>query len=227
MVRRGGRLRRIAIRVFGIVLLAPLAILAVYRFVPPPATPLMLLRLVEGRGLDYRWVPLSRMAPALPESVVAAEDNLFCRHWGIDIRALETQIAALRAGAETRGASTISMQVAKNLFLWPGRSYIRKGLELWLTFYVELVLPKRRIIELYLNIAEWGPGIYGAEAAAQHHFGVPAMRLTAGQTAVLAAVLPSPLTRSAAAPSGYVQDRALLYRQRAGQLDADLVGCWK
>jgi len=119
------------------------------------------------------------------------------------------------------------MQVAKNLFLWPDRSYLRKGLELWLTAYVELVLPKKRILELYLNIAEWGPGIYGAEAAAQAHFGVPAVRLNAAQAAVLAAVLPNPLRRSAAAPSGYVQDRALLYRQRAGQLDAALVGCWK
>jgi monofunctional biosynthetic peptidoglycan transglycosylase len=226
-IRRKVRWRRVAWGVAGALLLGPLVLLALYRFVPPPATPLMLLRLAEGHALDYRWVPLRSIAPVLPESVVAAEDNLFCRHWGIDIDAFSEQVAALGGDARTRGASTISMQVAKNLFLWPARSYLRKALELWLTAYVELVLPKRRIIEIYLNIAEWGPGIYGAEAAAQAHFGVSAARLNAAQASLLAAVLPNPLDRSAASPSEYVQGRAAIYRRRAGQLDSSLVGCWK
>ena len=161
---RTRRWLRIFLWALGIVLLAPLLVLAVYRFVPPPGTPLMLIRSAEGENLRYRWIPLRAMAPTLPQLVVAAEDNLFCRHWGFDLKALEEQVSSALDGEETRGASTISMQVAKNLFLWPGRSFVRKGLEAWLTPYVELMLPKRRILEIYLNIAEWGPGLYGAEA---------------------------------------------------------------
>jgi len=223
---RRRRWRRVVGWGVAVVLLAPLAIVAVYRYLPPPVTPLMLLRWAEGQAIDYRWKPLDGIAAALPETVVAGEDNLFCRHWGVDVAALRQQVDAMAAGAPTRGASTISMQVAKNLFLWPGRSYARKALELWLTAYLELVLPKRRIMEIYLNVAEWGPGIYGAEAAARRHFAVPASRLSVAQAAVLAAVLPDPLRRSASAPSAYVQGRAQAYRVRAGSLDADLVGCW-
>lgn len=223
---RTGRWRRRFLWALGIVLLAPLLVLAVYRVVPPPGTPLMLVRLAEGEELRYRWVPLKAMVPSLPQLVVAAEDNLFCRHWGFDLKALEEQVSSALEGEETRGASTISMQVAKNLFLWPGRSVIRKGLEAWLTPYVELMLPKRRILEIYLNIAEWGPGIYGAEAAAQTHFRVPASRLTPQQAAQLAAVLPNPRRWSAATPTAYIQGRAQIYRQRVPQLGPDYLGCW-
>jgi monofunctional biosynthetic peptidoglycan transglycosylase len=211
--------------VLAAILLAPLAVVLLYLFLPPPGTPLMLIRLAEGEKLDYRFVPLEAIAPDLARHVVAAEDNLFCRHWGYDTEALQEQIETALDGEAARGASTISMQLAKNLFLWPGRSFVRKGLELWLTLYVELVLPKRRIIELYLNVAEWGPGVYGAEAAARTHFRVPAARLSATQASLLAAVLPNPRRWSAAAPTPYIQQRAAIYRQRVGQLGAAHLGC--
>ena len=223
---RSGRWRRGLLWAAAIVLLAPLLVLAVYRFVPPPGTPLMLIRLTEGEDRRYRWVPLKAMAPSLPRLVVAAEDNLFCRHWGFDLKALEERVASALDGEETRGASTISMQVAKNLFLWPSRSFVRKGLEAWLTPYVELMLPKRRILEIYLNIVEWGPGLYGAEAAAQTHFRVPASRLTPQQASQLAAVLPNPRRWSAGSPTAYIQGRAQIYRQRVPQLGPDYLGCW-
>jgi monofunctional biosynthetic peptidoglycan transglycosylase len=222
------RIRRwagVLLWVVGIVLLTPMVVLVLYRFVPPPGTPLMLLRLAEGEPLDYRWVPLGAIAPTLPQMVVAAEDNLFCRHWGFDVDALQEQIETALEGEHARGASTISMQLAKNLFLWPSRSVVRKGLELWLTPYVELMLPKRRIIELYLNVAEWSRGVYGAEAAARAHFGVAAARLTAQQASLLAAVLPNPRRWSAAEPTAYIRGRAALYRQRVGQLGPAYLGC--
>ena len=188
---------------------------------------LMLLRRAEGAPIRYDWVPIERIAPPLPDLAIAAEDNLFCRHWGFDVDAFQRELEKALDGEEARGASTISMQVAKNLFLWPGRSLLRKGLEAWLTPYVEVMLPKRRILEIYLNIAEWGPGIYGAEAAARAHFHVPAARLSEIQAAQLAAVLPNPRRWSAAAPTAYIQDRARLYRQRLGQLGPTYLGCWR
>jgi monofunctional biosynthetic peptidoglycan transglycosylase len=224
---RSGRWWRILLKTVAVVLLAPLVVLAIYRFVPPPGTPLMLIRLAEGESLRYDWVPLDRIAPSLPNLVIAAEDNLFCRHWGFDVDAFQRELEKVLEGEDARGASTISMQVAKNLFLWPGRSFFRKGLEAWLTPYVELMLPKRRIIEIYLNIAELGAGLYGAEAAARGHFGVSAARLSAGQAAQLAAVLPNPRRWSAAAPTPYIQGRANLYRQRVDQLGPGYLGCWR
>jgi monofunctional glycosyltransferase len=207
------------------ILLAPMAVVLAYRFLPPPGTPLMLIRLVQGEPLDYRFVPLEAIAPDLPRLVVAAEDNLFCRHGGYDTQALQEQIETALEGETARGASTISMQLAKNLFLWPDRSIVRKGLELWLTLYVELLLPKRRIIELYVNVVEWGHGVYGAEAAARTHFRVPAARLSAAQSSLLAAVLPNPRRWAASAPTPYIQQRAAIYRQRVGQLGAAYLGC--
>ena len=218
-------MRRLLLRIVAVVLLAPLAALLAYRFLPVPGTPLMLIRLAEGEALRYDWVPLNEIAPSLPRLVVAAEDNLFCRHWGFDVDAVQREFEKALDGEESRGASTLSMQVAKNLFLWPGRSFVRKGLEAWLTPYVEVVLPKRRIIEIYLNIAEWGPGIYGAEAAARAHFKVSAARLSEAQAAQMAAVLPNPRRWSAASPTPYIQDRARLYRQRVGQLGDGYLGC--
>lgn len=218
-------MRRILLRLLLAVLLAPLVVLLAYRFLPVPGTPLMLIRLAEGEPLRYDWVPLTAIAPALPRLVVAAEDNLFCRHWGFDVDAFQRELEKALDGEESRGASTISMQVAKNLFLWPGRSFVRKGLEAWLTPYVELVLPKQRIIEIYLNVAEWGPGIYGAETAARAHFKVPAARLSEGQAAQMAAVLPNPRRWSASSPTTYIQNRARLYRQRVAQLGPAYLGC--
>lgn len=218
--------RRILGWTIAVVLLAPAILLALYRFVPPPGTPLMLLRLIEGEGLQRSWVPMDRIAPALPASIVAAEDNLFCRHHGFDIAAMQEQISSAMDGERARGASTISMQLAKNLFLWPDRNVLRKGLEFWLTPYVELILPKRRILELYLNVVEWAPGVYGAEAAAQRQFGVAAAKLSPSQASLLAAVLPNPRRWSASKPTAYIAGRAAVYRRRVTQLGPELLGCW-
>jgi monofunctional glycosyltransferase len=155
----------------------------------------------------HSWVSLDRISPNLPLAVVASEDQKFPEHWGFDVEAIEKAYALNQHNHKVRGASTISQQVAKNLFLWSGRSYFRKGLEAYFTVLIESVWPKRRILEIYLNIAEFGTGTYGAEAAAQRFFHIPASRLTRGDAAVLAAVLPNPEHYSAAAPSRYVQQR--------------------
>ena len=178
----------------------------------------MVIRLAEGNGLHKDWVPLERIAPGLRHAVVAAEDNRFCEHSGFDWAALGQVLDELRAGERPRGASTISMQTAKNLFLWPARNLLRKGLEVWLTPQVELLWDKRRIIEVYLNIAEMGPGIYGAEAAAQYHFGKPAADLSATEAARLAAVLPNPRAWSPAPPSDYIIRRGRTIQRRIQQL---------
>jgi monofunctional glycosyltransferase len=155
----------------------------------------------------HSWVDLNRISPNLPLAVVASEDQKFPEHWGFDVEAIEKAYALNQHNHKVRGASTISQQVAKNLFLWSGRSYFRKGLEAYFTVLIESVWPKRRILEVYLNVAEFGYGTYGAEAAAQRFFHKPATRLTRGDAAVLAAVLPDPERFSAMAPSRYVQQR--------------------
>jgi monofunctional glycosyltransferase len=212
------RLRRSLLLGLLIVLLAPPGLLLVYRFLPVPLTPLMVIRLAEGEGLRQRWVGLDEVAPVLPQAAVAAEDNRFCAHAGFDWEELGGQIDALLAGARARGASTITMQTAKNLFLWPGRDFVRKALEAWLTPQIELLWPKRRIMEVYLNIAELGPGIYGAEAAARAYFGKPASALGAHEAALLAAILPNPREWSPVRPTDYLLRRARTIRTRIGQL---------
>jgi monofunctional biosynthetic peptidoglycan transglycosylase len=164
-----------------------------------------------GRDSNYvfrhTWVDLDRISPNLPLAVVASEDQKFPEHWGFDVEAIEKAYALNLHSHKVRGASTISQQVAKNLFLWSGRSYFRKALEAYFTLLIESLWPKRRILEIYLNIAEFGTGTYGAEAAAQRFFHKSASRLTRGDAAVLAAVLPNPQRYSASAPSRYVQQR--------------------
>jgi monofunctional glycosyltransferase len=155
----------------------------------------------------HRWVDLDRISPNLPLAVVASEDQKFPEHWGFDVEAIEKAYALNQHSHKVRGASTISQQVAKNLFLWSGRSYFRKALEAYFTLLIESEWPKRRILEIYLNIAEFGYGTYGAEAAAQRFFHKSASRLTRGDAAALAAVLPNPEHYSVAAPSSYVQQR--------------------
>ena len=186
--------------VFAFVLMWPLVMTLVYGVVPVPVSNVMILRLFSGHGLHKHWVGLDQMSPDLARAVVASEDQRFCEHHGVDW--IEFQ-DAMDSGEEgpSRGASTLSMQVAKNLFLWDGRSFIRKGLEMPLAYYMDAVLTKRRMIEIYLNIAEWGPGVYGAEAAAQFHFRKPAAALTKHEAALLAAVLPNPIKRQAGHPS--------------------------
>jgi monofunctional biosynthetic peptidoglycan transglycosylase len=208
-----------------VLVFGPVILLVLYRVVPPPITPLMVIRLFEGEGNNKEWTPLEEMQPSLPKLVIAAEDNTFCSHWGFDIEAYQAQLEKSLKGRTSRGASTLSMQLAKNLFLWPGRSYVRKALEIPLTLYVELVLPTHRIMELYLNVVEFGPGIYGAEAAARAHFNTSAEKLSLQQAAQLAAVLPNPRRWSASKPTGYIQNRASLYRQRVEQLGPDYVAC--
>jgi monofunctional biosynthetic peptidoglycan transglycosylase len=199
-------------------LVVPAVLVLLYRVVPPPGTPLMVVRAVEGQGWRRDWVPLEEIAVPLREAVVAAEDNRFCTHYGFDLGAMREAVEEWRAGGRLRGASTISMQTAKNLFLWPGRDWVRKGLEAPLTLYLEGLLPKRRIVELYLNSVEFGPGIYGAEAAARHHFGKSAAGLTRREASLLAAVLPNPLERDAGRPSQFVGSQAARIRTRMQQL---------
>ena len=206
-------------RAVALLLLGPPLLILLFRFVPPPVTPLMLLRAVQGYGLSKDWVAYDRIAPALPHSVIASEDNTFCRQMlGFDFPELRGQVAALLAGERPRGASTLTMQVAKNLFLWPGRDPLRKLLEAWLTPQIALLWPKQRVLEVYLNIVEFGPGLYGAEAAAEAFFHRPAARLTEAQAARLAVVLPNPLEWSASDPGPYVRERAALIRRRVDQL---------
>jgi len=185
-----------------------------YRFVDPPLTPLMLMRQAEGSVLHHASVPLERIAPALADAVIASEDNRFCLHHGIDLDAVQDAIEEHDEGRRLRGASTITMQVARNLFLWPGGGFARKSVEAALALVIDFAWPKRRIIEVYLNIAEWGDGIFGAEAAAQAHFAKAAARLTVHEAALLAAVLPSPLRWSAGKPGPYVQQRADIIQRR-------------
>jgi monofunctional biosynthetic peptidoglycan transglycosylase len=214
----GTRIRQLLLRCLLVALFLPAALLLVFRFVPVPLTPLMVIRLFEGEKLHKDWVPLAQIAPALPQAVVAAEDNRFCDHNGFDWTALGEVLDDLRAGGQPRGASTITMQTAKNLFLWPGRSLLRKVLEAWLTPQIELIWDKRRILEVYLNIAEMGPGIYGAQAAAQHYFGKSAADLGRLEASLLAAVLPNPRQWSPAAPTDYILGRASTIRRRIDQL---------
>lgn len=202
-------LRRLVLAVVLAALVVPPASVVVYRFVPPPITILMVERLFQGRGMDYRWRPISRISPALRQAVVASEDQRFCEHHGFDFQAMEKAMAANeRRPGPLRGGSTISQQTAKNVFLWPGRSYVRKAIEAWYTVLIEAIWGKRRIMEMYLNVVEFGPGTYGAEAAAERFFHEDAAQITPAQAARLAAVLPKPLSWRAAAPGPYVARRS-------------------
>lgn len=218
-----GKVAKIALIIAAVLILlivTPIALVIVYRVIPPPATPLMVLRLFEGEGLKKKWVPLRRISPRLVRAVIALEDTKFCEHDGVDWGSLFEALSAHFKGSRLRGASTISMQTTKNLLLWPGRDYIRKGLEVPLTFWMEMIWEKRRIIEVYLNIAEWGPGIYGAEAAAQRYFGKSASRLTAWEAARMAAVLPNPRRWSPSRPTAYIRGRAYIAIARNGEIGA-------
>ena len=196
--RTEGRLKRVALVAVALALAVPLALIVLYRFVDPPLSTLMLGRLLTGGSVSRTWVPLSKMSPHLVAAVVANEDARFCAHWGVDWGAVEEALeVAEETGGQPRGASTIPMQVAKNLFLWPQRSYLRKAIEIPMAYALSALWPKRRVVEIYLNIAEWAPGVYGAEAAARHHFGKGAARISRREAALLAAALPNPYVRHA------------------------------
>jgi monofunctional glycosyltransferase len=207
---------RLAVFTTLVAVLAVIAAVIVFRVVDPPGSMLIWSQRQEGRPIDQRWTALERISPALVRAVIMSEDNQFCRHWGVDVRELTTTLRkAERQGLDpSRGASTLSMQLTKNLLLWPDKSYLRKAVELPLTLLVELVWPKRRIMEVYLNIAEWGPGVFGAEAASQHHFRKPASRLTEMEATLLAVALPNPFTRVASRPSPALQRVAALIEHR-------------
>jgi monofunctional biosynthetic peptidoglycan transglycosylase len=178
-----------------------LAGLVLLEAVAPPVSTLMLARTIHGERYERDDVPLTAIAPVAVASVIASEDARFCRHHGVDWDALHEVMAEADDDGPSRGASTITMQTAKNLFLWPSRSTIRKGLEIGIALGLDAVWPKRRIIEVYLNIAEWGDGIFGIEAAARHYFGKSASRLDARESALLATALPNPIRRNPSHPS--------------------------
>lgn len=207
-----------------LVLLVPYVLTPFYA-VGHPVSTLMLWRSVTGRPVERRWIELSAMSPYLPRSVVSAEDAKFCSHHGIDWDALREVVDDAEDGEVTRGGSTITQQVAKNLFLWPGRSVVRKALELPLALWIDAVLPKRRILELYLNIAELGPsGQFGAEAGANYAFGKSAASLSSREAALMAAILPNPVKRSARAPGPGVRRLSATYMARA--VSPALQTCW-
>ena len=212
MAKRGGGfwgfVRAVFIAGLVVFFIGPVVVVAIYRFVPPPVTFLMVQRAVEGRGFERQWVPMEQISPSLVRAVIAAEDARFCEHHGFDLEAIEKAMAANAAGKKLRGGSTISQQTAKNIFLWPGRDWVRKGLEAWFTVLIEVGWGKQRIMEVYLNSIEWGPGVYGAEAAAQRNFKIPASKLNATQSARLAAIVPKPLAWKAAKPGPYMKRRA-------------------
>lgn len=192
-----------AVRVGGLILAGwaafVLSLVVIYRFVDPPFSNLMVWQRLTGQDVRQVSVPIESVSPNVVRAVLLSEDGRFCQHWGVDFE--EMQNAIERAGGGLpRGASTISMQVTKNLFLWQSKSYIRKAIEIPLTFLIELAWPKRRIMEMYLNIAEWGPGIFGVEAASWHHFGKGALHLTEREAAQLAVALPNPIRRDAGDP---------------------------
>jgi len=195
------RLRRRLWQFVLIVLMLPPVLTVLYSVVPPVST-LMIGRYVQFLWVDRHWMPLEQISPNLIKSVITSEDSGFCDNHGVEWDALQDQVEALSEGERPRGASTITMQTAKNLFLWGERSYIRKGLELPLALMLDAILTKKRILEIYLNIAEWGEGIFGAEAAAQAWFGKPAKDLSRVEAARLATALPNPLARNPAKPSG-------------------------
>ena len=214
----------VLVLVFG--LIGPILVVSIYRFVPPPMTYLMVQRMVEGRGFDRRWVPIGAISPTLVRAVIAAEDARFCEHHGFDILAIQKAMRANERGKKLRGGSTISQQTAKNVFLWPQRDWVRKGLETWFTVLIEVIWGKERIMEVYLNSIEWGPGVYGAEAAAQRNFKVSAARLSPAQAARLAAIVPKPLSWKAARPGPYIQRRSGKIGAAAGTVRRDgLAGC--
>ncbi len=215
-MKQGGRLFWRIILWIGIAFFgSSILIVLVYGFINPPITPLMVIRYVDpvSPSQPYRlkkeWVPLDRISPNLQLAVVASEDNNFARHWGFDFDAIEKaqKFNERKQGKKIRGASTISQQTAKNVFLWPQRSWIRKGLEAYFTVLIEVVWSKRRIMEVYLNVIETGKGIYGAEAASQVYFGKPAARLSRSEAALIAAILPNPAKWDPRRPTTYLINR--------------------
>lgn len=232
MAKKRGWGRRILLGlawVLGIFLALNIILVLTFRFAPVPASGLMLQRRVESWSSDkpyvsrHQWVPLEEISPSLGLAVIAAEDQNFADHFGFDWQAIEKAIQHNETSRRKRGASTVSQQTAKNLFLWSSRSWVRKGFEAWFTLLIETGWSKRRILEVYLNIVEFGDGVYGAEAAARAYFGKPARRLSPSEAALLAAVLPNPHKFHANAPSEYIRGRQAWILNQMRQLGGEQV----
>lgn len=213
--RRVFRVLRWAVLLVAALLLLPYLLTPLYLFARPVST-VMLWRWMTGARVERSYVPIDAMAAGLPITVIASEDGRFCGHRGVDWRGLREAFEGADTWSDARGGSTITQQVAKNLFLWQGRNFVRKALELPLALWIDLILPKRRIMEIYLNIAEWGPdGQFGAEAGARLAFNKPAAGLNGREAALMAAVLPSPRRRSARQPGPGLRRLAGIYEKRA------------
>ncbi len=214
------RLWRLGFRMTLVFIVATIVLVLLLRFLPLPVSAVMIgERLETGRWPTQVWVPWSEISGSMPLAAIAAEDQLFPEHHGFDLKAISKAFQSnQRGGGNVKGASTISQQVAKNVFLWKGRSWLRKGLEAWFTLWIELLWSKERILEVYLNVAEFGPGVYGVEAASQRYFDRPAAQLNPSQSARLAAVLPNPKTLSAVKPSNYVLRRQRWIERQMRQL---------
>lgn len=193
------------------------ALILLFAVINPPTTPYMFSEARRLGGVDQHWVPLEDIAPVMARSVVAAEDANFCNHWGFDLAAIKKAIAE----GSNRGASTLSQQTVKNVYLWHGRTWVRKALEAAITPLVEAIWTKRRIVEVYLNVAEFDEGVFGVDAAARHYFGTTPSKLSATQAARLAAILPSPKTRSASSPGSYTKKRTARIRDGAATIGKD------
>ena len=207
-------LRQVVTWLFAIIVVVPVALILVFRFVPPPATPLMIGTMLTEGAVSQSWRPLDSISPHLVRAVIASEDGKFCSHYGFDLDAIDKALDRNATGGRLRGASTITQQTAKNLFLLPDRTWTRKSIEAYLTLLIEGLWPKRRIMETYLNIAEWGPRRFGAEAAAQGNFGKAASELDQLEAARLATILPSPRRYRADEPGPFVirQSRVIFER---------------
>lgn len=218
------RIIRWAFRLFAFFVLASIALVLIYRVIDPPLTPLMVIRPLEGIasidliGVNKKWVNINDVSPALLRSLIAAEDGRFFTHNGVDWKAVDQaqKRNEQSGGKKLYGASTITMQCARNVFLWQGRNYVRKALEMYFTYLIEFLWGKKRILEVYINVIEWGDGVYGVEAASEKYFGIPASQLNAHQAALLASVLPNPRVWSPAAPTSYINHRASMIQGRAG-----------
>lgn len=200
-------LARLAWRVGLVFVGFSVVVVAAFRWLDPPTTAFMVQARAQDVRIYHHWVPLERIAPVLQTAVIAAEDQRFAEHHGLDGEAISDAVEEGLAGGRLRGASTITQQTAKNLFLWPGRNYLRKGMEAWFALLMDAAWPKPRILEIYLNVAEFGEGVYGAHAAAAVYFGKPPAKLNAEEAALLAAALPSPRRLDPAAPGDYLRRR--------------------
>ena len=223
------KLFRLFFRIGATFVIGSITLTLLYRFVDPPLTPLMIIRPLEGLGngtfvgIDKEWISIDEVDPDVLKSVIAAEDARFFEHGGIDWKAVDAarEYNEKNKGKKVRGASTITMQCARNVFLWQGRNYMRKALEAWFTYLIEFLWGKERILEIYINMIEWGDGIYGVDAAAQHYFGVSAAELSPRQAALLVSVLPNPRKWSPAEPTPYIEKRVafILKGARVVRLD--------